>query len=226
MYYDGNGSHGFLLSHGQYTTIDDPNGLNSVVTGINDRGQIVGSYGDSSGAVHGFLLSHGQYTTIDDPNAFSSTFVHGINDSGQIVGVYDDARGFGFSHGFTATPTQGSNMLLANGGTSGRSLPLVLPAAVAGSAALPDTQVINVAADSVANRANGLAGISTGRTRAAAAVPTALHGSGDSAGLRVHVVSAAVAAGHDTGLSGNDDVFDLTPSVGWRRLAKRLPGRD
>jgi hypothetical protein len=87
--------------------------------------------------------------------------------------------------------------------------------------------MINVAADSVANRANGLAGISTGRTKAAASVPTALHGSGDSAGLRVHVVSAAVAAaGHDTGLFGNDDVFNLTPSVGRRRLAKRLAGRD
>jgi len=33
---------------------------------INNRGQVVGDYNNSSGG-HGFLYSGGKYTTIDDP---------------------------------------------------------------------------------------------------------------------------------------------------------------
>ena len=35
--------------------------------GINDAGQIVGNYFDSSGTEHGFLYSGGTYTTLNDP---------------------------------------------------------------------------------------------------------------------------------------------------------------
>jgi hypothetical protein len=59
FYYDANFlAHGFLLSHGQYTTIDDPNagtGFNqgTAVDGINDQGQMVGCYIDANGVMHG-----------------------------------------------------------------------------------------------------------------------------------------------------------------------------
>ena|SRR5438876_823673 len=70
-----------------FTTIDVPGAIPS---GINNRGQIVGSYGD-----HGFLLDNGNFSTIDIPEEnlgtserLISTEGVGINDVGQIVGNY------------------------------------------------------------------------------------------------------------------------------------------
>ena len=51
-----------------YTTIDDPSAANGTSAGgINDLGQIIGSYDDGSNHAHGFLYSGGIYTTIDIP---------------------------------------------------------------------------------------------------------------------------------------------------------------
>jgi uncharacterized membrane protein len=62
-------AHGFLLSGGTYTTLDDPSATNgSQLLGINASGQMVGQYVNASGA-HGFILSGGTYTTLDDPSA-------------------------------------------------------------------------------------------------------------------------------------------------------------
>jgi probable HAF family extracellular repeat protein len=103
---------GFVLSHGQYTTLDDPSAgtgasQGTVALGINAPGTIVGVYTDPNNVNHGFLLSHGQYTTLDDPNGgtgfMQGTYAEGINASGQIVGLYIDANndqhGFVLSHG-------------------------------------------------------------------------------------------------------------------------------
>src|SRR5260370_26613654 len=73
-----------------YTTFDDPlntSGDGTLASGINDTGQIVGTYADASG-VHGFLLSGGSYTTLDAPLAPQYTIAPGINRPGQIVGIY------------------------------------------------------------------------------------------------------------------------------------------
>jgi probable HAF family extracellular repeat protein len=43
--------HGFVYSHGHYTTLNDPSATyGTEAYGINDHGQIVGEYADSSGA--------------------------------------------------------------------------------------------------------------------------------------------------------------------------------
>jgi probable HAF family extracellular repeat protein len=56
--------------------------------GINNRGQIVGTFHDASGE-HGFLDTGGSFTTIDVPGAlFPGTLARGINDNGQIVGYF------------------------------------------------------------------------------------------------------------------------------------------
>ena len=62
------GRHGFLLSGGSFITIDDPiqTVAFSAANGINDAGQIVGSYADDTG-LHGFLLSGNIFVPIDDP---------------------------------------------------------------------------------------------------------------------------------------------------------------
>jgi probable HAF family extracellular repeat protein len=103
-------THGYLLSGGQYTTLDDPNaGGTTTARGINDRGQIVGTYfGNLGTGLHGFVLDHGQYTTIDDPDAIpGSTQAGGINASGTIVGTYLDhnvvVHGYVLSHGQCTT---------------------------------------------------------------------------------------------------------------------------
>jgi hypothetical protein len=49
-------AHGFLYSGGSYTTIDPPGRTGISIAGINDIGQIVGSYNDPSGQ-HGFIAT-------------------------------------------------------------------------------------------------------------------------------------------------------------------------
>lgn len=66
---------------------------------INDLGQIVGDYLDSSGVYHGFELSDKKFTTIDVPFAGATgTNADAINNSGEIVGSWSDS---GVTQGFT-----------------------------------------------------------------------------------------------------------------------------
>jgi len=61
-YLDGTGAtHGFIWSHGNLTTIDDPKTVHgptgmTVVNGLNNRGQLVGFYLDSAGNTDGMLV--------------------------------------------------------------------------------------------------------------------------------------------------------------------------
>jgi uncharacterized membrane protein len=55
--FNGTPAHGFIYNGSTYTTINDPNATyGTSVQGINDLGQLVGSYGDSTGT-HGFLAT-------------------------------------------------------------------------------------------------------------------------------------------------------------------------
>jgi probable HAF family extracellular repeat protein len=97
QYNGSNSSGGFLLNGSTYTLFDN------VLTGINDKGDIVGNYNNGVG---GFLLSDGKYTTISFSDSVNTT-VTGINQLGQIVGYYTDAdlndHGFLYQDG-TFTP--------------------------------------------------------------------------------------------------------------------------
>jgi len=66
-----------------------PNGIarQTVASGINPAGDIVGFFADGVGGQHGFLLSGGHFTTIDFPGAVA-TSANGIGPSGDIVGNY------------------------------------------------------------------------------------------------------------------------------------------
>ena len=62
--------------------------------GINDSGQIVGSYLDSSGLYHGYEKIGGRFTELNVSFAgASNTIPSGINNSGEIVGGYTTASG-------------------------------------------------------------------------------------------------------------------------------------
>ena len=79
-------------SSGAFTTIDIPGAVGTAISGINDRGQMIGVYGDANGTPHAFLLDNGVVTIIDFPNALV-TIPFGINNRGQVVGLYfDDVR--------------------------------------------------------------------------------------------------------------------------------------
>jgi probable HAF family extracellular repeat protein len=91
--------HGFLKDGETFTRFDVPfpNARDTVVFGINDEGQIVGTVTVNADEHHGFLIDGDTLTIIDVPGA-RFTFVHGINNAGQIVGYFRDAAGI--DHGF------------------------------------------------------------------------------------------------------------------------------
>jgi uncharacterized membrane protein len=86
----------------RYSTFDAPGALTETVpTGLNNRGQIVGTY-DTADGFHGFLRDRrGRFTKIDIPGA-KGTQAARLNDHEQIVGIYSetsavlggDVRGF------------------------------------------------------------------------------------------------------------------------------------
>ena len=60
--------------------------------GINNLGQIVGTFSNSTGFEEGFLDINGVFTTINVPGSVD-TAASGINNSGQIIGWFIDAKG-------------------------------------------------------------------------------------------------------------------------------------
>lgn len=78
-----------------YSFFDVPGApqYSTFANGINDQGQVVGVFIDTSGAVHGFLKEDETYTTIDVPGA-TGTFAYGFNNSGTIVGAWANLSGF------------------------------------------------------------------------------------------------------------------------------------
>jgi hypothetical protein len=96
----------FLLRDGVFTAIELPispssnlpprlTGRNVSANGINDRGDIVGSYYQqcclSFIASYGFLLDHrGAFSNISYPPTGHRTFANGINARGDIVGWYTE----------------------------------------------------------------------------------------------------------------------------------------
>ena len=84
-----------------FYSIDFSGATSTGASGINDTGQIVGSYSDGTGA-HGFFRDGGSLSPIDCPlGSPGTTVASGINNSGQIVGNYVD--GAHNDHGFLLT---------------------------------------------------------------------------------------------------------------------------
>jgi uncharacterized membrane protein len=79
-----------------FTALDVPGAYSlysACAAGINDSGQIVGSYDDIDSS-QGFLLDNSGSTSLHLPG---DTYATGINASGQIVGWYfDGTTGHGF----------------------------------------------------------------------------------------------------------------------------------
>src|SRR5579863_8832362 len=78
----------------QFVTVDVPGATSTLVLGINNAGQTVGSYSDRQGVGHGFLLSNGTFTSITDPAfACCATYLSAITDTGVLVGSGINSNG-------------------------------------------------------------------------------------------------------------------------------------
>jgi hypothetical protein len=102
------GSVGFVDTSGVFTTINGPAGFTSPFPyGINEAGQISGTYCDASGVLgcSAFLDTGGVFTQISVPGA-ETTNGHGINDAGDVVG---------YSVPAAPAPEPGTFVLLSTG---------------------------------------------------------------------------------------------------------------
>ena len=96
--------HGFVLTKGQFTTIDVPfaGATSTQANDISAKGSIVGTWIDSDGVTpHGFLAEGAKFTSIDYPGSVGTT-AWGVNSAGQMVGNWFDSDGN--THGWVATP--------------------------------------------------------------------------------------------------------------------------
>ncbi len=104
----GTAAQGFLASVSEkkvttekYQALDYPHVSTEVTPiGINDSGQIVGTYIDNSDVSHGFVRNGVKFTTLAVPFAgATSTVPLANNDAGEIVGGWTDNGGV--THAFT-----------------------------------------------------------------------------------------------------------------------------
>lgn len=82
-----------------YTDIDYPGALISAPEAVNDHGQVVGWYQDSTG-IYGFYWDGTNYTSINFPGNSGGTLAEGINNAGVISGEYLTNNATA-THGFT-----------------------------------------------------------------------------------------------------------------------------
>jgi probable HAF family extracellular repeat protein len=95
---------GYVFASGAVTTFSYPAAFQTFATDINDLGDIVGYFVDSSGTCHAYVYHKKQFTEINVPGQYgpSGATATGINNCGQIVGQYSTEDGSTF--GFVATP--------------------------------------------------------------------------------------------------------------------------
>ncbi len=81
-----NRSEAFIIDDGTFSGLTFPGSTTTAGWDMNPRGDIVGVYGNASGA-HGWIRASGEFTSIDVPGATASrTF--GINARGDVVGNF------------------------------------------------------------------------------------------------------------------------------------------
>jgi Cu/Zn superoxide dismutase len=100
---------GFLKAHRQFLDLAVPGASATQALGVNDHGEVVGTYtvgSGSSAVMHGFTwTSGGGFATVDEPNGMgTTTTINGVNDAGDLAGFYVD--GAGNTDGFLATPVK------------------------------------------------------------------------------------------------------------------------
>jgi probable HAF family extracellular repeat protein len=101
--------HGLFGDQGKMITLNFPGATATQAFGLNNNGQVVGSYTVGS-MTHGFLWTNGVgfQGPIDAPGGTGTTIINGINDGAVIVGFYglcvSNPVGAATCNGFVANP--------------------------------------------------------------------------------------------------------------------------
>jgi hypothetical protein len=95
-------SFGFVDEGGTIITLRPFSSTFTQALGVNDLGEIVGSYVGADGNTHGYIDNNGVFTSFDPPGSASTT-INGINDKGDIVGFYTNPA-TDTVDGFVGTP--------------------------------------------------------------------------------------------------------------------------
>lgn len=82
----------YVYENGEMKPFSAPNAKGTEAWDINQSGQIVGTFDDSTSTTRGFLLENGQFTTVVYPGS-KSTVALGINARGDVVGGFEGADG-------------------------------------------------------------------------------------------------------------------------------------
>ncbi|HZS94053.1 MAG TPA: hypothetical protein VFA78_04600 [Chloroflexota bacterium] len=79
----------FVVRGSQVIYFQYPGSTFTQALGLNDKGEVVGTYNDKAGTAHGFTysLATRSFHAINVPGS-TSTVVNGVNDHGWIVGFY------------------------------------------------------------------------------------------------------------------------------------------
>ena len=73
-----------------FTAINFPGATRTRALGLNDRGDIMGDFIDSSGVLHGYVLSQGNFTNFNPPGSIQTRGL-AINNRGVIGGIFLDS---------------------------------------------------------------------------------------------------------------------------------------
>jgi hypothetical protein len=87
-----------------FLTLAVPGATMTQAFGVNDSGEVVGSYTaglGNSAVTHGFIWQNGHFASVNIAGVRSTT-INGVNDEGDLVGFYTDAKGN--TDGFLALP--------------------------------------------------------------------------------------------------------------------------
>jgi hypothetical protein len=121
------GDHGFVISGGTRTPTDYPAPNSAtLLTGINDVGQVSGWFGTGGATTDGFVMKNGVFTLLDYPGS-PANFLGAINNAGQVTGSYRDDLNSP-NHGFLASPSPSYSVCLlydpSKPAKSGSTLPI------------------------------------------------------------------------------------------------------
>jgi len=168
--------HGFLLSRGQFTTIDVPGELAgvagtlpTVARGISPSGRIVGQYtapvssapwgsptycpaAGSAACIKGFLYSHGRFSTVLFPG-HPGTIPGRITPDGSMYGCYHDFDVMASM--FSASWTRFSTTSLADGGGELADPTMSFPNSMHGGATPDGRTVVGFYTDMMSGNPHG-----------------------------------------------------------------------